>query len=155
MTSQPRRPFIIMRQSQGFTLLEVLVAMVILAIGLVGMATLQLRALQNDQSAYMRTQAIAVAKQLLDDWQVQRATGVALTATNINTQCQAQQVTMAAFFPNAAISCTLNTSNVAGGGGQLTQMVQIRIAYDDAHWRNADSVIQETDSTVVYFTRIL
>ena len=55
------------RKSQsGFTLIEVLVSALILAIGLVGVAGLQAMSLKNNQSAYMRSQATALAYDLAD-----------------------------------------------------------------------------------------
>ncbi len=55
------------RKSQsGFTLIEVLVSSLILAIGLVGVAGLQALSLKNNQSAYMRSQANALAYGLAD-----------------------------------------------------------------------------------------
>lgn len=50
----------------GFTLIEVLVSALILAIGLVGVAGLQAMSLKNNQSAYMRSQATALAYDLAD-----------------------------------------------------------------------------------------
>ena len=53
------------RQS-GFTLIEVLVSVIILSIGLVGVAGLQAISLKNNQSAFMRSQATALAYDLAD-----------------------------------------------------------------------------------------
>jgi len=53
------------RQS-GFTLIEVLVAVIVLSIGLVGVAGLQVVSLQNNQGAFMRSQASALAYDLAD-----------------------------------------------------------------------------------------
>lgn len=56
-----------MRVAQsGFTLIEVLVASLILAIGLIGVAGLQAMSLKNNQSAFMRSQATALAYDLAD-----------------------------------------------------------------------------------------
>jgi len=52
--------------SQGFTLVEVMVAVVILAIGLLGMATLMMSSLQSSESAYSRSQASLMAYDILD-----------------------------------------------------------------------------------------
>ncbi len=54
------------RSQAGFTLIEVLVSSLILSIGLVGVAGLQALSLKNNQSAYMRSQASALAYDLAD-----------------------------------------------------------------------------------------
>ena len=51
---------------RGFTLIEVLVSALILSLGLVGVAGLQALSLKNNQSAYMRSQASALAYDLAD-----------------------------------------------------------------------------------------
>lgn len=53
-------------QQRGFTLIEVLVAIVILAVGLVGIAGLQAQSLRNSQDSFFRTQANAFATDLAD-----------------------------------------------------------------------------------------
>lgn len=51
---------------RGFTLIEVMVALVILAIGLLGMATLMTQSLQSSESAYSRGQASLLAYDIID-----------------------------------------------------------------------------------------
>jgi type IV pilus assembly protein PilV len=51
---------------RGFTLLEVLVALVVLSIGLLGLAGLQLTSVTNTRDAYYRTQAIALSYDIAD-----------------------------------------------------------------------------------------
>jgi type IV pilus assembly protein PilV len=51
---------------QGFSMIELLVAMVVLAIGLLGMAGLQTAGLSNNQSAYFRSQASIAINDLID-----------------------------------------------------------------------------------------
>lgn len=51
---------------RGFSLIEVLIAALILGIGLVGVAGLQALSLKNNQSAFMRSQATAMAYDLAD-----------------------------------------------------------------------------------------
>lgn len=50
----------------GFTLIEVLIAMLVLATGLLGLAGLQARGLSNTQSAYNRSQATQLAYDMAD-----------------------------------------------------------------------------------------
>lgn len=54
------------RLIKGFTLLEVMIAVLVLSIGLLGLAALQAYAMRNNQSANYRTQATNLAVQMLD-----------------------------------------------------------------------------------------
>lgn len=63
--------------AQGFTLLEVLIALVVLSIGLLGLAGLQSTGLRFNQSASMRTQATQLAYDMSDRM---RANQVAVNA---------------------------------------------------------------------------
>jgi type IV pilus assembly protein PilV len=55
-----------MNKNAGFTLIEVLIAMVVLAVGLLGLAGLQVTSLRNNQSAYNRSQATQLSYDLAD-----------------------------------------------------------------------------------------
>jgi type IV pilus assembly protein PilV len=59
-------------RNAGFTLLEVLVSLVILAIGLLGIAKLMLFSSHANDSAYLRSQATALAYEILDDMRANR-----------------------------------------------------------------------------------
>ncbi|MES9962452.1 MAG: type IV pilus modification protein PilV [Candidatus Sedimenticola sp. 20ELBAFRAG] len=54
------------RSAEGFTLIEVLVTLVVLSVGLLGLAGLQGGSLQSNRSAYLRTQASVLAYDLID-----------------------------------------------------------------------------------------
>lgn len=58
--------FIRKGQNKGFSLIEVLVAIVVLAIGLLGLAGLQTTSLKSNNSAYQRSQASLMANEILD-----------------------------------------------------------------------------------------
>lgn len=51
---------------RGFSMIELMVAVVVLSIGLLGMAALQAATLRNNQSANYRTQATNLAAELVD-----------------------------------------------------------------------------------------
>lgn len=51
---------------KGFTLIEVLIALLVLAIGLLGVLALQATSLQHNQSAYLESQAAFLANDVLD-----------------------------------------------------------------------------------------
>lgn len=65
------------RGQRGVALLEVMIAFFVLSIGLLGLAGLQIKALQFNQSAYQRSQAIASTYDMLDRMRLNRqaATG--------------------------------------------------------------------------------
>lgn len=63
--------------SRGITMIEVLVALVILSIGLLGLASLQANALKYNQSAYMRTQATQYAYDIADRMRANRDVALA------------------------------------------------------------------------------
>ena len=56
----------------GFTLLEVLIAMLILSVGLLGLAGLQATGIKNNHSAYMRSQAVAFGYDIIDRMRANR-----------------------------------------------------------------------------------
>jgi type IV pilus assembly protein PilV len=59
-------------KSKGFSLIEVLVAVLVLAIGLLGVAALQINATRANQSAELRSQASMLAYFMLDAMRANR-----------------------------------------------------------------------------------
>lgn len=56
----------------GFTLFEVLIALLVLSLGLLGMAGMQTMSLRNNHSAFLRSQASVLANDILDRMRVNR-----------------------------------------------------------------------------------
>ena len=56
----------------GFSLLEVLIALLVLSVGLLGLAALQANTLQFNQSAYLRSQATSLAYDMADRMRANR-----------------------------------------------------------------------------------
>jgi len=85
-----RRP----EASAGFTLLEVLVALIILSIGVLGVAKLTLTATRANDSAFVRTQATELAYEILDQMRANKTTAlagsynIAFGTTPPNPNCQ-------------------------------------------------------------------
>lgn len=93
MTSANRTPSLRLRTQRGFTLIEVLVTVIILAIGLLGLAGLQLSGMRYTHSAYQRSQATILCNDVIDRMRVNRlvaATGaynIAIGAAPANVSC--------------------------------------------------------------------
>ncbi len=97
------------RASAGFTLIEVLVTMVVLSIGLLGLAMMQTVSLKYNHNAQLRTQATAFAYDILDRMRVNRNQANAYTSE----------------LPNPAPTC----NHALSPTGDLA-------ARDLAQWRN-------------------
>ena len=54
------------KQNSGFTLLEVLIALLILSVGLLGLASLQTRGLAMGHNAYLRSQAVLLTRDMAE-----------------------------------------------------------------------------------------
>lgn len=67
------------RISRGFTLVEVLIALVVLSIGMLGIAALLLNGLQSSRLALLRTQAVVLAADMGDRIRANRTGGSAYT----------------------------------------------------------------------------
>lgn len=65
------------RDERGFSLVEVLVALVLLSIGLLGLAGLQTRGVRDNHGAYLRTQATLCVKDLVDRMRANRPAALA------------------------------------------------------------------------------
>ena len=71
--------------SRGFTLVEVLIALVVLAIGMLGIAALLLNGLQSSRIALLRTQAVMLASDIGDRIRANRTGGTAYALTSGTT----------------------------------------------------------------------
>ena len=67
------KPVRISDRQRGFTLLEVLIAVMLLAVGLLGLAGLQAVSLRNNHSAYLRSQATMLTYDIIDGMRSNRS----------------------------------------------------------------------------------
>lgn len=126
---------------RGFTLLEVLIAVLVLSIGLIGLAGMQLLGVKNNNSAAMRTQSVFLAQDMADRMRanIANAANYVVTGTpacaglcNIATGCSGTQLAAYDVCQWSAAVATL-----PGGIGQITQVdvanniYRIRIMWDD------------------------
>lgn len=66
-------------KQRGFTLLEVLVSMIVIALGLLGYAGLQAASLKNGHTAYLRSQATMLSHDIVERMRVNRVAAIAGT----------------------------------------------------------------------------
>lgn len=86
---------IIHSRQNGATLIEVLVAMIVLAIGLLGIAGLQTTSVQANQSSAYRSQATLLAADIVDRMRANRALALSgsYTTTSFPTSSSTNTVT--------------------------------------------------------------
>jgi type IV pilus assembly protein PilV len=61
------------KKQRGFTLLEVLVALIVLSVGLLGLTGLQANSLRNNHGAFLRSQATVAINDIMDRMRANRA----------------------------------------------------------------------------------
>lgn len=64
------------RKERGVGLIEVLVAVLVLSLGLLGMAGMQARALKSNQSSYARSQAVMFSYYILDAMRADKSAAI-------------------------------------------------------------------------------
>src|SRR3569623_177648 len=132
-------------KQRGFTMIEVLVSVVVLSVGMLGVAGLQATGQRTNHSAYLRSQATALAYDMIDRMRANktaitsRAYKADNTATNnyskpgsITAGCSAAN--MAAYDKNeweALLAARLPSGygTVAGGGAGST--FTVTVLWDD------------------------
>ncbi|WP_374012086.1 type IV pilus modification protein PilV [Pseudoxanthomonas koreensis] len=154
------------RQAAGFSLIEVMIAILVMALGLLGFALLQTMSVRFTQSANQRTQAANLAYDMLDQMRTNR-----LTAAQYADDDYAATSTPASCVPGATVGadayktvwqCRLgkalgadasavvacDTSNCVGGG------VSVDITWRDQRWNDADNdgTVADTEGNQTFRT---
>jgi type IV pilus assembly protein PilV len=154
----------------GFTLIEVLIAVLILSLGLLGMAGLQATSLKANSSAATRGQATLLAYDMIDRMRANRDAALAGTYNNTSgtapttggSDCQANGATcdanaMAAYDlnqwkcllggwkSNGVCSTTLNIDRglLPDGDGSIAvngTQAVVTVTWTETHWENGERV---------------
>jgi type IV pilus assembly protein PilV len=141
-----------MSNNKGFTLIEVLIAVVVLSGGLLGLAALQATTLKNNQSAYYRSKATQLAYDMADRMRANFSDANNLTTSKyktivptaataqadcktVSTTCTKEDMATNDLFEwNLAITDTKN--GLPSGAGTIdvvaaTKIFTITIQWDD------------------------
>ncbi|MDC7823681.1 type IV pilus modification protein PilV [Pseudomonas sp. BLCC-B13] len=117
----------------GFTLIEVMVALVILAVGLLGMASLMTRSQQSNESAYSRSQAALMAYDIIERMRTNLVNQIDATGNEDETRRYKEMfITQGAsnyssYNISSLPSCSTPTGPAPTGGAS-------RVTYDLASW---------------------
>lgn len=152
-----RTPLGLPEQVRGFSLLEAMVALVVLSVGMLGIAALHGQSLAASRTAQLRTQAVNLAGDMADRIRVNRLGAAAYAGAAENNQCDPQsggvdctpaqmaahdlfvwQAQLARLLPNGAGSVdydgsadpptyTIGVSWTEPGEGTLTYSLVVRV----------------------------
>jgi type IV pilus assembly protein PilV len=79
-------------QQQGFSLIEVLIALIIMSVGMLGIAGLYVQSLQAGRTSMFRHQAIALAGDVADRIRANPTAGSAYVGEGANNRCVGEAV---------------------------------------------------------------
>jgi len=121
-------------QESGFTLLEILVAIVVLSIGLLGLAAIQVNSLNNNQTAYFRSIASQQAYDMADRMRANLA-GVS-----------------AGHYDNITATIPTNPACIDSGSSGCTTLSSVR-STDQFQWLTNTAVLLPSGSGTVRCSR--
>lgn len=144
MTRAPRRPAC-RHRADGFTLIESLVALLVLSIGLLGVAAMQLSSLQANNGAFQRTQATFLAQDIADRMRANRRAALdgaydidfgdavpAEPATVAETDLVVWKDRLSATLPAGASGDSADAPTAAIATNAADETVTITIQWDDS-----------------------
>ena len=124
-----------MRTAKGFSLLEVLVAIVVVSTGVLGVAGLQISSMQNNTSALFRTQASQLAYDIIDraranpegDYMVNLADDAPGSPNCVNQECAPAEMTdydLSLWLADVITSLPAGDAAITMNGSLVTVTVQ-------------------------------
>jgi type IV pilus assembly protein PilV len=120
--------------NNGFTLLEVLVSLVIIAIGLLGMVGLQVATMKNNNNSGMRTQAMFITEDLAERMRANETVDYSTVMANCNN-CISTGCSDALLAANDLCEWDTLVTALPGGQGQIAApangIYQITVTWDD------------------------
>lgn len=148
------------RAQRGVSLIEVLVAVLIMGVGLLGIAAMQATALRNSQSALERSQAIIQSYAIIDAMRANRTSAIAGDYNLGAMTCAAPAAggTLAQFDLNQWItSLKLAMSGTANAGLDSTScgrvactanLCAVTVQWDDSRGTNVNGALDATKRVV-------
>ena len=135
--------------SGGFTIIEVMVAFFILALGLVGMALMQAQSLKFNAGSYSRSQASVLAYDIIERMRIDPASAAGYTASPSSGSCDPAAATV----DNDLICWHDQLANrLSQGTGEIIQTAAtqytVRIRWQERFTRAGDNADWANDADV-------
>jgi type IV pilus assembly protein PilV len=138
------------RKTAGFSMVEVLVSLLILSIGLLGMVALQARAIQENQGAYLRSQASIETYDILERMRANKAAAeagaynIAMGVTKISSSNAMAKIDLNDWVTGLSTSLPSGKGSISCSAASCTVAVQWfdNAVNDDT---NNDKVVDDKD----------
>jgi type IV pilus assembly protein PilV len=142
-----------MRSARGFSMIELLVAVLVMGIGVLGITGLQMVSLQNNRGALVRAEAVQLAYDMLD--RIRANPGVSYGPLNlaappaVATNCHAADCTQAQMvtFDQSVWKCSLGLWNTNANCVALRDGVILPIAANQPGLPSGDGQIRVNAAT--------
>ena len=121
------------RRGRGFSLIEVMIALLITSVGLLGLAALQVSAMKYNHNAYLRSQATFLAKDMAERMRANRS---AALGGDYNIAFGAAAASSGS-LADADLSAWVGNVGNALPGGQGAVAVNGRVANVSLRWEDA------------------
>ena len=119
----------------GFTLLEILIALLVLSIGLLGMAGLQATSLRNSHDAYVTTRATYLAHDMADRMRANRSALATYTGlSGVSHDCVTVSCSPTDIAENDISEWLAEVQTLPGGQGNIVQagsLFTITVMWDE------------------------
>lgn len=133
------------RRASGFTLIEVMIAVLVLGVGLLGFALLQTMSVRFSQSANQRTQATNLAYDMLDQMRTNRmlaaryTTATFTSAAAVTTPCTRSVGTVTIEQNISRWQCQVRTAlgpDASGTVAYVSGVASVTVNWGDQRWEN-------------------
>lgn len=134
---------------RGASMIEVLITIVVLAIGLLGLAGLQVTSIQTNHSSYYRSQASILAYDLSDRMRSNRAAALGgAYDVDFPTSSDSHSVTGARAAKDKAEWLNALAAVLPGGTGKVERVDNLLVIH--VRWDDTRGQIKTADSTDTY-----
>lgn len=133
---------------QGFSLVEVLVALLLLSVGLLGLAGLQARGLKDNQMSVQHSQAVLYATDIIDEMRVHRALALA-GAYNIGLDDGAAAKGATKIVLKDLQNWKTDVARLPGGKGSVQVNAATSVATVTVQWSEVNSATRQ-EETIAY-----
>lgn len=151
-----RKSSIHLKRQAGVSLLEVLIAVLVLSVGLLGIAGLQTANIRNTQSAHQRTVAVLLAASMAERIRANPAAAItgAFVLPKSCSPLSAGGSIQSVEHANWIAEIRTNLGNASTSCGQVTYDAGTRTYTVDVFWDDSRAIGGLTDMNITHVVRI-